>query len=211
VEIPDGLKRKLLEEEEPEKKDEATHASSLKSYQSEKASLISEFEEGDLMKEVRKMYDETKFKTPSYDLRVVDGKYTVTNYSYDYSTEVDGDEEARHKHTKPVYDTVATASFAANWIRKCRYFIKTGKSAKRTTEKVLLDGVNLKFDSGKLYLVLGAPGAGKSTLLRYIADTLRKDKDHVREGSVSLNGISSDDPSTYWSVSMHEPVDTCYV
>lgn len=41
-------------------------------------------------------------------------------------------------------------------------------------------------------------------MLKYIADTLRKDKDHVREGSVSLNGIPSDDPSTYWSVSIME-------
>lgn len=35
--------------------------------------------------------------------------------------------------------------------------------------------------------------------MKYIADNLRKDKDHVREGSVSLNGIPSDDPSTYWT------------
>jgi ABC-type multidrug transport system fused ATPase/permease subunit len=180
-----------------------THSSVFKSYQSEKESLISQFEESDLVKEIRKTYDEIKFKTASYDLRIVDGKYTVTNYSYDYNAAVGGDEEAGHKHNKPIYDTVGTASFAANWIRRCMYFLKTGKRAKKSTEKVLLDGINLKFDTGKMYLVLGVPGAGKSTLLRYIADTLRKDKDNVREGSVSLNGISSDDPSTYWTVSTY--------
>lgn len=206
MDVPDGLKRKVLHEEEPEMEDEITQSSVLKSFQSERLSLISQFEEGELMREVRKVFDEAKFTAPSYDLRIVDGKYTVTNYSNDYSTAAEGDEEAGNKQKKPHYDTVATSSFISNWIKRSMYCLKTrGKSPRKAQEKVLLDGVNLKFDSGKLYLVLGAPGAGKSTLLRYIAAILRKDKDHVREGSLSLNGISSDDSSIYWTVSITSP------
>lgn len=36
-------------------------------------------------------------------------------------------------------------------------------------------------------------------MLKYIADSLREDKNHVREGSVSLNGIPSDESATYWT------------
>jgi ABC-type multidrug transport system fused ATPase/permease subunit len=210
VDIPDGLKHKILDEEEPEEGEMLTRASVLSSLQSEKLSLISEFEESDLIKEVRKTFEDLKLTPPSYDLRIVDGKYTVTNYSYDYITTAEGDDEAGHKRKKPHYDTVRSSSAISNWIKKFIYFLKTReKSSRKAKERVLLDGVNLKFDSGKLYLVLGAPGAGKSTLLRYIASTLRTDKDHVREGSVSLNGISSDDPSTYWTVSITSPWTLC--
>ena len=54
--------------------------------------------------------------------------------------------------------------------------------------KKVLDGFNLVFRPGKMYLVLGAPGSGKTTLLRAIAARLRPKKDETFEGRVLYNG-----------------------
>ena len=52
----------------------------------------------------------------------------------------------------------------------------------------ILSGVNLRFTSGKSYLVLGAPSSGKSLLLKYIANLLRSDSHRKLGGKVTLNG-----------------------
>ena len=52
----------------------------------------------------------------------------------------------------------------------------------------ILSGVNLRFTSGKSYLVLGAPSSGKSLLLKYIANLLRSDSHRKLGSKVTLNG-----------------------
>lgn len=65
-------------------------------------------------------------------------------------------------------------------------------------QTVVMDGVNLVCEPGKMYLVLGAPGSGKSTLLKMIAQTLHKGKDHVQGGKVSITGVEPSE-QVVWS------------
>jgi ABC-type multidrug transport system ATPase subunit len=59
--------------------------------------------------------------------------------------------------------------------------------------------VNLVFEAGKHYLVLGAPGSGKSTLLKMISQTLYKSRNHKFEGEVSIGSLHPEDKGVYWS------------
>lgn len=107
-----------------------------------------EIEQSSLMQKVLQMYSDIKFTPFDYDLRVKDASYTVTNHVEAYEM---SDAEKNKQH----YDTVASSSFVAKFIRKCKHFVKKGKWRKQSETRVLLDGANLQFKSGKMYLVLG--------------------------------------------------------
>ena len=47
------------------------------------------------------------------------------------------------------------------------------KVAFKKTKHSILEGINLRFESGKMYLVLGGACSGKSTLLKAIAGILQ--------------------------------------
>jgi hypothetical protein len=226
VDVPDELKRSLKGEDgtpAEEKKDGEYRGDMISEVLSSQKSNFEEIEQSDLMNQVLQMYADIKFSPLTNELRVKNATYTVTNYLQAY-------EMSDALKNKARYDTVATASFIARFVRRLKFYAKNREWRKKVDTRVLLDNVNLRFRSGKMYLILGgklmllrykcmhglfafivsqwilpltAPGAGKSTLLKYIADSLREDNDHVREGSVSLNGIPSDDPSTYWTVSIN--------
>lgn len=64
----------------------------------------------------------------------------------------------------------------------------------------ILRDVNLRFVSGKMYLVLGGACSGKSTLLKAIAGTLREDRSHIFQGDISINNINRRDTKNLnWS------------
>eukprot|EP00804_Cyclotella_cryptica_P015639 CCRYP_003633-RD/>CCRYP_003633-RD protein AED:0.25 eAED:0.25 QI:406/1/0.87/1/0.85/0.87/8/0/1055 len=86
-----------------------------------------------------------------------------------------------------------------------------GGGAKEET-KVIMDGVNLFLEEGKMYLVLGAPGSGKSTLLKMIAGLLPTSSKSTLSGSVTVNGAASTDRSLVWSniVSYVDQIDRLY-
>lgn len=69
----------------------------------------------------------------------------------------------------------------------------------RTEKRQVMEGVNLIFEPGKMYLILGAPRSGKSTLLKMIAGTLQMDKDHKVGGTVSINSHSPSSRAITWS------------
>jgi ABC-2 type transport system ATP-binding protein len=52
-------------------------------------------------------------------------------------------------------------------------------------KKPVFKGVNLRFEAGHIYGLLGANGTGKSSLLRNIAGLL-----HPKDGSISVNGYT---------------------
>ena len=136
---------------------------------------------------------------PGVDVRVKDGSYTVTNYiedlGHDYD-KIDGPRRAKQKIA-----TVQTESPVYKLFKALKKFVTTGKwgSPTRKETKVVMEGVNLVLQPGKLYLILGAPGCGKSTLLKMIAGTLVEGKDNVVGGSVSVNGILRGTKNVFWS------------
>lgn len=105
-------------------------------------------EQSDLMRKVLQMYSDVKYTPFDYDLRVKDASYTVTNYFQAY-------EMSDAEKQKPHYETVASASFVAKFFRKVKFFLKKGEWGKKSDTRTLLDGVNLQFKSGNMYLVLG--------------------------------------------------------
>lgn len=58
--------------------------------------------------------------------------------------------------------------------------------------KFVLKNVNLNFQPGKMYLILGPPLSGKTTLLKAIAGRLPMEKGETKTGTVEYNGLNLD-------------------
>jgi ABC-type multidrug transport system ATPase subunit/ABC-type multidrug transport system permease subunit len=97
--------------------------------------------------------------------------------------------------------TVVNTGMGFKFMQRVKYFRQTGKlvCAGVPREREILKNLNLRLESGKLYLILGLPGSGKSTVLKYVANLLMEDKDHIRGGTVTLNGVDPHNPSFEWT------------
>lgn len=104
-------------------------------------------EDDELIKEFRGMMQALKIDGfPKIHLRVTDGSYTV-----------------KVSNQKVKIDTVLNQSPIYRIRRTIQKALTTRNLdvRKKLVEKTIMDGVNLTFESGKNYLVLGAPGSGK--------------------------------------------------
>ena len=122
-------------------------------------------------------------------MRVVNGGYETTHYvmpsilanrGQNHDGEAPSDEEApRPLNNEAVktrnrpsslhesgIQTVVNAGCLFTALQRWTYFCKTGKcvGAGLPQQNVILKDINLRFESGKVYLVLGAPGSGKVRL-----------------------------------------------
>mmetsp|Transcript_2153 Transcript_2153/g.3908 ORF Transcript_2153/g.3908 Transcript_2153/m.3908 type:complete len:1099 (-) Transcript_2153:1265-4561(-) len=219
VPIPDNVREALRSNEHeesmsaaPEQKDvsEGTAAALIElisTIQSERSLTSDELE---LTREVRATREKVKMPTPTpYEVRLHNASYTIQTQ---VNEEDQGDVDPENQKTKaPKIKTVCTEAPVGKIMNTVRRMIKTKKLRvkKITEEKVIMKGVNLKFEPGKMYLVLGAPGCGKSTLLKMIANLLLQDKDHVVGGSVSINGVEASDENVFWTnlVSYMDQID----
>ena len=196
----------------------ATISSILDEEISRRKLSIMEYENEDpLIKQVRETYQQLKFSRHKYDLRITNGSYTVVNkVKEDYNlnkvdVEVgdDGfDEEgggakkkSPKKENKPHIDTVTSSNHMIQFVKKLIHCCRTGEfqMKERKEEMVIMDGVNLCLESGKMYLVLGAPGCGKSSLLKMIAQNLSVGDDKKFGGSVTINGVGHDNKEVHWT------------
>ena len=183
-----------------------------------KLSILEYENEDPLIKQVRETYQQLKFSRHKYDLRIVNGSYTVVNkVKEDYNlNKVDVVEEGEggfdeegggpkkkspEKENKPHIDTVTSSNHMIQFVKKLVHCCRTGEfqMKEREEEMVIMDGVNLCLESGKMYLVLGAPGCGKSSLLKMIAQNLRVGEDKKFGGSVTINGVGHDDKEVHWT------------
>lgn len=160
-----------------------------------------EEEESDLIKQVAETNRKLQAKLPHLDLRVMDGKYEVTNYfDDDDDDEPVEEEDGRPRRAKQKIPTVRSESPLYKFYRMIRRGIKNrGNISLRRQDTVIMEGVNLVFEPGKMYLVLGAPGSGKSTLLKMIAKNLHVTRNHRQSGTVSLSGVTQSDKKVVWS------------
>lgn len=70
--------------------------------------------------------------------------------------------------------------------------------SKAFSEKVILDGVDFEFASGRIYCLTGGSGCGKTTLLRMIAGLEKPDS-----GEIELTGqisYSFQEPRLFWQM-----------
>jgi len=171
--------------------------------------LKEEMEKQDVTKKFHYFYETLEAEFPQWELRVVNGSYDVTTYSIPKidskkkggNDDVPPDEETPRPKTKAQkIPTVFNGGCVYVLLQRLLYFARTGKQPKpvECSHSILKD-INLRFESGKMYLLLGAPGAGKSTLLKYISNLLHEGKHHVVGGSLLLNGISPTDRHFEWT------------
>jgi ABC-type glutathione transport system ATPase component len=176
-----------------------------------RASELANMEDDDLVREIRSNWESLKASPPKFECRVIDGSYSVTNYfendnvpnptSSVSGVRAGADDEEDEGPTRATQhiDTVVSASpIAAAFRRIYKGFVTKGHAMVSETREIMKD-TNLNLQTGKMYLVLGAPGSGKSSLLKMIANTLRQDKDHVVGGTVSINGHKPTDPGIVWT------------
>lgn len=152
VDVPEELKRSLRgKDEEPANRsgnDSLRVGDIMDDVLSSQKSNAEAIKNSGLMNQVLQMYANIKFSPIEYELRVKNASYTVTNHIQAYEM---NDAEKNKVH----YDTVASSSFVAKFIRKLKHFAKKREWGRKDVTRVLLDDVNLKFESGKMYLVLG--------------------------------------------------------
>jgi ATPase subunit of ABC transporter with duplicated ATPase domains len=109
-------------------------------------------ENTDVIRDLRSMMERLKRIDASFEVRIKDGSYKV-------ETPVDPSSKAGVQHI----ETVANASCMYRMRQAVQRLLTTG-SCKQTTEtKIIIEGINLFLEGGKMYLILGAPGCGKST------------------------------------------------
>ena len=96
-------------------------------------------------------------------------------------------------------ETVATSGAMVKLANKVGDMFKGKSKGPKEETKIIMEGVNLYLEEGKMYLVLGAPGCGKSTLLKMIAGLLPTSSKANLTGSVTVNGVESTDPSLVWT------------
>ena len=165
------------------------------------------------MAEFQTVMERLRSKLSHFDLRVKDGSYVVTNYvEWDSSSGKGGgdgadadkhnDEEGNRgppRLAKQEVRTVASSSISGGLVAAISRYWKHGTFQRKKEEKVVVSGVNLYFETGKMYLVLGGPGSGKSTVLKMIADELLKGKGNKQEGTVTVAGMSPQKDRIHWN------------
>ena len=127
---------------------------------------LAEFENEDaLIKEVRELFAKLQFTRDKYDVRITDGAYVVTTKVTKEKDDCFTDEEVaggkkRAKENKPHIETITSSNHMLQLMKRLVNGCKTGdfSSDTKMEKKVIMEGVNLRLESGKMYLVLGAPG-----------------------------------------------------
>ena len=150
------------------------------------ASHQTELEEeylSDTARKIREKIDLLERNDVSIEARVVDGKYEVRV----------------PVSSKKGIETVASGGGLVKLAQHIRDMFKGGEQEANEETKVIMEGINLFFEEGKMYLVLGAPGCGKSTLLKMIANLLPCSSKASLSGSVTVNGVAPTDSSIVWS------------
>ena len=162
IQINENLRRAILGDElyneaecktsrrETFSKRESVLGALVRSHSEEVSASITETAIG---KEIREKLTSVKVKDKSFELRIKNGSYTVT------APVLPSDDAPGKQHIA----TVANSGGGYKCVQAMKRLFTTGKIKQLTEEKVIMDGVNLALEEGKMYLILGAPGCGKST------------------------------------------------
>jgi len=152
VAVPSDIKREI-------EKELGVEAEAAPRTQSEVLHEKTKLEESQRDQQVEKLKEKVnalQMRHPYYDLRVKDGKYTVTNYYDDPPESHEKDaEDGKPRRAKQKIETVRTASplyKLGDLFRRC--IRNKGKVGKYKVETNIMEGVNLAFEPRKMYLVL---------------------------------------------------------
>lgn len=139
----------------------SSHTSHTTLLQAVAGSLKSTIEDDALIKKIQdNIFNRLNRKHPKFQLRVQDGSYSVTRL-IDPTT-----------GSKAASDNVVSASLCYKLWNLIKASILRRGQNKARLEKIILQKVNLCLETGKMYLVLGAPGSGVSHFVSsWISDT----------------------------------------
>ena len=130
--------------------------------------------ESDVAAEIRRVVDVANVqRNMSFEVRVRGGSYTV-------ESPVAGGSGKREAGTQHI-PTVTNVGGFFRCYDAARRLARTGTLRKETETKVVMDGINLILEEGKMYLILGAPGG------LYISCLVCVSSCSVRFGSLRLH------------------------
>jgi ABC-type multidrug transport system ATPase subunit len=160
--------------------------------QSDRTHIIEEHSDSPIVRQMMEVRAKLGIKEYEASVKIKDGSFAVTQY-FDES-----DPNAKKKSKIPtVYGTGPVGVVVQKLKRLWR--IKSLCDKLSTQEKSIMKGVNLSFEPGKTYLVLGAPQSGKSTLLKMVAGILPENRDSKFGGEVKINTFSSKSEEVEWT------------
>jgi ABC-type uncharacterized transport system fused permease/ATPase subunit len=191
VEIPDTLGSKFLDALEPTKRRRAEAIMSFSQRVVEEREEAKQAVSGSpLIIQAQALLEKLQVKKPDLSLRINDGYFKVTEQV---------DQSQAGEETKQRIETVYNGAPVQGLFQKLLRLTSCNKSAFETLEHFPMKDVNLFFEQGKTYLVLGGPRSGKSTLLRMIAGILPEDKFHQVGGTVTINKFDTKSKGVVWS------------
>lgn len=144
-----------------------------------------------LVVQALELMEKLQVKRPDLSLRIKDGYFKFTEQIDESQAKKDAGQRI-----ETVYGGGQLQSLCQFLRRLATCEMKEGL---KTIEHYPMKNVNLYFEQGKTYLVLGAPRSGKSTLLRMIAGILPEDKDHEVGGTVAINRFDPKSKDMVWS------------
>ena len=150
IEINDNLRRAILGEElYNEAECKATRRQTFSKRQSVLTALVQshatdvEAEETDIAKEIRETIGRVKRKDASFEVRIKNGSYTVK------SPVMQTGKKPGQQHIP----TVTNSGAIYNCWQAMKRLLTSGKLKQESETKVIMDGVNLFLEEGKMYLV----------------------------------------------------------
>ena len=203
IDVPEDLKQRIFEGIEHQKlyayNDDNTFRETIGNHTDfiveQQIHRRSSIEQNDVVAGLRNLLIQVKAKPPPFTLRIKNGSYKVTHL-IDPMEAVKENTSGRAKQKIKTIQTESIIYKFRNFVERCM----KGKSMRtQKVEVTIMDEVNVAFQPGKMYLVLGAPGCGKSTLLKMIANTLHKGPQHVVGGTMHMALVHPTDPGIYWS------------
>lgn len=140
--------------------------------------------------QAQELLEKLKPKKFDFSLRIKDGYFKCIEHI---------DEKQAQKSPMNRIETVYNGAPVQVMWKRLKRTLKGDCSGKKEVEHYPIKNINLYFEQGKTYLVLGAPRSGKSTLLKMIAGILPEDKDHEVGGEVNVNTVSPKTKGIVWS------------
>ncbi|KAL3914877.1 MAG: hypothetical protein SGILL_005905 [Bacillariaceae sp.] len=149
-----------------------------------------ELSDSPLVKQAAELMKKLGVQPVDLHLRIKDGNFKFIQRM--------DESEAKKDPAQRIETVYNGAPIQGQW-QKIKRLVTCNKDGLKTIEHYPLKNINLKFDQGKTYLVLGAPRSGKSSLLRMIAGILPEDKDHEVSGTVAINKVNPQTKEVVWS------------
>jgi ABC-type multidrug transport system ATPase subunit len=159
---------------------------------SDRTHIIEQYSDSPIVRQIAELLVKLKVKQPETTVKVKGGSFAVTQYI---------DESNPNAKRKPKIATVYTTGPVGVLHQKLKRIWRTKSLCDKMSnrEKYVMKDVNLSFEAGKTYLVLGAPQSGKSTLLKMIAGILPEDRDHKVGGEVNMNKFTPKSEGIVWT------------